>query len=50
MPSLKPLVKTIGAIGRTLNARTVLYPVIQGESMVSETGQTKIKVKVCIVL
>ena len=42
------LVKTVGIIGRTLDARTVLYTVRVGQSRVSDRGQTKCKQ--CIVI
>ena len=35
-----PLVKTVGIIGRTLNARTILYTVRVGQLRVSDRGQT----------
>ena len=34
-----PLVKTVGIIGRTLNARTALYTVRVGQSRVSDRSQ-----------
>ena len=43
-----PLVKTVGIIGRTLNARSVLYTVRVGHARVSDRGQTKCKH--CIVI
>ena len=43
-----PLVPMVKAVGRTLNARTVLYTVRVGQSRVSDMGQTKFEH--CIVI
>ena len=43
-----PQAKTVGITGRILNARSVLYTVREGQSRVSDRGQTKCKH--CIVI
>ena len=45
---MEPLVKTVCIIGRTLNARSVLYTVRIGQTRVSDRGKTKCKH--CIVI